>query len=302
MDQDTRFAVLIDADNISEKYIRIILEETASLGIATYKRIYGDFTSPHLNNWKTVLLDNSIIPMQQYGYTTGKSSTDSAMIIDAMDILYSGNVGGFCIVSSDSDFTRLAARLREAGMIVIGMGEAKTPKAFIAACNQFKYLDILYANNLKELASESRKNREKARKLRETLANDQQASAKTVEASSKSEPSSRSRRRQPKEEVKEDPIREEAHEEPAPAPPVDLDTITDAILAIVEEFSDDDGWIIISDVGNQLAKRYPDFDVRNYGHKKLSSFLQSLSSLEVRRERGSGSRNSQLIFVRIRQN
>ena len=128
MENELKFAVLIDADNISDKYIKIILEETANNGVATYKRIYGDWTSPQLSSWKNVLLDNSIIPMQQYSYTTGKNATDSAMIIDAMDILYSGTVDGFCIASSDSDFTRLAARLRESGMQVIGMGESKTPQ------------------------------------------------------------------------------------------------------------------------------------------------------------------------------
>ena len=150
MDNELRFAILIDADNISDKYIKIILDETANSGIATYKRIYGDWTSPQLASWKNVLLENSIIPMQQYSYTTGKNSTDSAMIIDAMDILYSGTVDGYCIVSSDSDFTRLAARLRESGMQVIGMGESKTPKPFISACNQFKYLDLLYSNQQDE--------------------------------------------------------------------------------------------------------------------------------------------------------
>ena len=136
--QDKRFAVLIDADNVSDKYIKVILDEISNDGIITYKRIYGDWTKPSLSSWKSVLLNHSITPMQQYNYTTGKSSTDSAMIIDAMDILYSGNVDGFCLVSSDSDFTRLAARLRESGMYVIGMGEKKTPNPFIAACNRFK--------------------------------------------------------------------------------------------------------------------------------------------------------------------
>ena len=145
LERDLRFAILIDADNIAPKYIKIILDEVSNLGIATYKRIYGDWTSQRLMSWKGVLLENSIIPMQQYSYTYGKSSTDSAMIIDAMDILYSGHVDGFAIVSSDSDFTRLAARLRESGMQVIGMGEQKTPEPFISACNQFKYLDLLYA-------------------------------------------------------------------------------------------------------------------------------------------------------------
>lgn len=144
--QDKRFAVLIDADNVSDKYIKVILDEISNDGIITYKRIYGDWTKPTLSSWKNVLLNHSITPMQQYNYTTGKSSTDSAMIIDAMDILYSGNVDGFCLVSSDSDFTRLAARLRESGMYVIGMGEKKTPNPFISACNRFKYLEIIGGN------------------------------------------------------------------------------------------------------------------------------------------------------------
>lgn len=138
---DKRFAVLIDSDNISHRYIKIILDEVTNDGIATYKRIYGDWTNPQLSSWKDVLLGNSITPIQQYSYTTGKNATDSAMIIDAMDILYSRNVEGFVLVSSDSDFTRLASRLRESGMYVVGMGERKTPLAFISACNKFKYLE-----------------------------------------------------------------------------------------------------------------------------------------------------------------
>jgi len=143
MEMDRKIAVLIDADNVSEKYIKHIFDEISNYGTATYKRIYGDWTKPALSSWKAVLLDYSITPIQQYSYTTGKNATDSALIIDAMDILYSGNVDGFCIVSSDSDFTKLAARLREAGMFVIGMGEKKTPTPFKSACEQFKYLEVL---------------------------------------------------------------------------------------------------------------------------------------------------------------
>ena len=143
MENDKKIAVLIDADNVSEKYIKCIFDEIANHGTPTYKRIYGDWTKPNLAAWKSVLLKYSITPIQQYSYTTGKNSTDAALIIDAMDILYSHSVDGFCIVSSDSDFTKLAARLREAGMYVIGMGEKKTPLPFIAACEKFKYLEIL---------------------------------------------------------------------------------------------------------------------------------------------------------------
>ena len=143
--EDLKLAILIDADNISPKYVKVILDEAATFGVAACKRIYGDWSDVRLKSWKDALLNNSIIPIQQYSYTTGKNATDSAMIIDAMDILYTGQVDGFVLVSSDSDFTRLAIRLREAGKKVYGMGEKKTPKPFIAACNMFRYLDVLAA-------------------------------------------------------------------------------------------------------------------------------------------------------------
>jgi len=142
-EKDIRLAVLIDADNIPHHSVKDILEEIAKYGTPTFKRIYGDWTKPHVMGWKTVLLEHAIMPVQQYSYTQGKNATDSAMIIDAMDILYSGKVDGFCIVSSDSDFTRLATRLREAGMKVYGIGERKTPNAFIASCDKFIYIEIL---------------------------------------------------------------------------------------------------------------------------------------------------------------
>jgi uncharacterized LabA/DUF88 family protein len=140
---DTKLAVLIDGDNIPSAYVKEMMEEIAKYGNPTIKRIYGDWTNPHLIKWKNVLLENAITPIQQYGYTTGKNATDSAMIIDAMDILYSQKVNGFCLVSSDSDFTRLATRLREAGMLVYGIGEKKTPNPFIVACDKFIYIEIL---------------------------------------------------------------------------------------------------------------------------------------------------------------
>lgn len=140
---ELRLAVLIDADNVPFNNVKGMLEEIAKLGTPTFKRIYGDWTKPNVAGWKTVLLENAITPIQQYSYTSGKNSTDSAMIIDAMDILYTGKVEGFCIVSSDSDFTRLATRLRESGMKVIGIGERKTPNPFIVSCDKFIYLEIL---------------------------------------------------------------------------------------------------------------------------------------------------------------
>ena len=227
MDKDRRFAVLIDADNVSDKYIRLILDELSNDGIITYKRIYGDWTRPALGSWKSVLLDYSITPIQQYSYTTGKNATDSAMIIDAMDILYTGNVEGFCIVSSDSDFTRLASRLREAGKFVIGMGERKTPAAFVAACNRFTYLEVLAQQPADE---------EDVPLLEPVAGEDRMA----------------------------------------------LPAIKAAILAIAEETSDDEGWASVSDIGNILIKRFPDFDVRSYGFKKLTQFVDSLDLFEMR--------------------
>ena len=152
---EIKLAVLIDGDNIPSAYVKEMMEEIAKYGNPTIKRIYGDWTKPHLAKWKNVLLENAVTPIQQYGYTQGKNATDSAMIIDAMDILYSGKVDGFCLVSSDSDFTRLATRLREAGMNVIGIGEKKTPDPFIVACDRFIYIEIL-----KQQTKESSKEKE----------------------------------------------------------------------------------------------------------------------------------------------
>src|SRR4029077_9895481 len=161
--KDLRLAVLIDADNISYSNIKAMMEEIAKYGTPTFKRIYGDWTKPTLTGWKNVLLENAISPVQQYSYTAGKNSSDSALIIDAMDILYSGRVDGFCIVSSDSDFTRLATRLREAGMKVFGIGEKKTPYPFIASCNKFIYIEIL-KKEIKETVSPKVTTKERVRK------------------------------------------------------------------------------------------------------------------------------------------
>ncbi|MCF6239626.1 MAG: NYN domain-containing protein, partial [Candidatus Marinimicrobia bacterium] len=144
---EINLAVLIDGDNIPSAHVKEMMEEIAKYGNPTIKRIYGDWTKPNLAKWKNLLLENAITPIQQYGYTTGKNATDSAMIIDAMDILYSEKVKGFCLVSSDSDFTRLATRLREAGMQVYGIGEKKTPNPFIVACDKFIYIEILKAQS-----------------------------------------------------------------------------------------------------------------------------------------------------------
>tara|TARA_B100000795_G_scaffold266102_1_gene248786 strand:+ start:132 stop:890 length:759 start_codon:yes stop_codon:yes gene_type:complete len=158
---NSNLAVLIDGDNIPSAHVKEMMEEIAKYGNPTIKRIYGDWTNPHLSKWKNLLLQNAITPIQQYAYTTGKNATDSAMIIDAMDILYSEKVNGFCLVSSDSDFTKLATRLREAGMQVIGIGEKKTPTPFIVACDKFIYIEILRKqSNKKEDVNTKDKNEE----------------------------------------------------------------------------------------------------------------------------------------------
>ena len=215
MEDEKRIAVLIDADNVSKKYIKNILEEVSNYGVATYKRIYGDWTRN--NGWKDALLENSLIPIQQYSYTQGKNATDSAMIIDAMDILYSGNVSGFCLVSSDSDFTRLAARLREAGMYVIGMGENKTPNAFRKSCNIFKILDFISGE--REQSTESKDDKSGI----------------------------------------------------TPA-----DDIREAVYKILMENANKGKETQIGEIGSKLNVLYPDFDVRNYGFSKLSTFLSKL--------------------------
>ena len=145
MENTDKLAVLIDADNAQPSIVDGLLIEIANYGTASVKRIYGDWTGPRLKGWKEVLLMHSIQPIQQFAYTTGKNATDSAMIIDAMDLLYTGNFGGFCLVSSDSDFTKLASRIRESGLLVYGFGEQKTPSPFVSACDKFIYTEVLRA-------------------------------------------------------------------------------------------------------------------------------------------------------------
>ncbi len=233
MAEEKRMAVLIDADNVSDSYIKYIFEELSNYPYTvTYKRIYGDWTSGRLGGWKNVLLEYSITPVQQYSYTTGKNATDSAMIIDAMDILYSGDVDAFCVVSSDSDFTRLAARLRESGMYVLGMGERKTPKPFITACEAFKYLEVLCPG----------------------------------------------------------PVQKQ------PDGAADLREVTAAIKRIIEENEDESGWMYLGLAGNMLQKKMPDFDVRNYGYRKLSQLLKAAKQFKVE-SRPSSDGEAPLVYI-----
>lgn len=240
MGQGKRFAVLIDADNISSKYIKYILQEISNNGTVTYKRIYGDWTKEGTSGWKKVLLENSILPIQQYSYTTGKNATDSAMIIDAMDILYSNKVEGFCLVSSDSDFTRLATRLRESGMEVVGMGEQKTPKAFSVACNVFKYIDILAEQEDDDEAEVQGSIQKGANNI-----NDRQEIIKGMTSKN---------------------------------------TIKKTIMQMISEYGQDEKGIDMGDLGNRLVRRYPDFDVRNYGYSKLSKMLEGFNEIEMIKE------------------
>ncbi len=244
--EEKRFAVLIDADNVSAKYIKYIFDEIANYGVATYKRIYGDWTKPNVATWKDVLLENSVTPVQQYSYTIGKNATDSAMIIDAMDILYSGYVEGYCIVSSDSDFTKLASRLRESGMLVVGMGERKTPKPFISACNHFKYLDVL-ANTAVATIEENIET--KGPDKNNMSLNDKQTTHTSNGDTEKSM--------------------------------TDIEVIKITLIKMLNEVDSEDQKMNLSEIGNKLAKRYPDFDVRNYGDTKLSKFLKKFDFLEI---------------------
>ncbi len=246
MENDKKIAVLIDADNVSDKYIKYIFDELSNHGTPTYKRIYGDWTKPQLASWKNVLLNYSITPIQQYSYTTGKNSTDSALIIDAMDILYSKNVDGFCIISSDSDFTKLAARLRESGMYVIGMGEKKTPTPFISACEKFKYLEVLAGSSTNTINTD--------------------------------------------EILEKQPVQKEGL--------TNLIELIKSIKNIITERSDEEGWGNLGEVGNKLNMRYPDFDTRNYGYSKLSSFISSLNKFEI--QSGKTNRGETLVRNKVK--
>ena len=237
-----RLAVLIDADNAPRDCLKSVMEEVAIYGTPTIKRIYGDWTSPTVGGWKTSLLENAVTPIQQYGYTTGKNSTDSAMIIDAMDILYAGKTDGFVLVSSDSDFTRLAIRLREAGMRVIGIGERKTPSPFIVACDKFVYIEVIRDSYNKEKVQEQAK---------AAAAVTKKASAKPAAAVDK------------------------AVTRTIP------DSIVALIADSVADIADDDGTCDMSYLGNLLIKKQPDFDSRNFGFGKLSSMIKALPRFEI---------------------
>lgn len=256
MDNERKFALLIDADNISPKYLMVMLAEAKRYGNVTIRRIYGDWTDNSKKTWKDNLLDYSIVPIQQYSYTTGKNSSNSAMIIDAMDILYSNVIDGFILVSSDSDFTRLAMRLREAGKTVIGMGEAKTPSAFVKACEEFKTLDVLFKNTLST---------EEQKEVLETTEDETSNDISDV------------------------------------APITEIGEIKKCILSILDEHSDENGRMLLSELGRLLTKEYPDFDERNYGkYKKFSQFVQKLSGCEIDMVYFEGENKPPLAYVKTK--
>lgn len=271
-DEQRKLAVLIDADNAQPSVIEGLLAEVAKFGIASVKRIYGGFTSTRATQWKEKLLEHSINPVQQFAYTSGKNATDSSLIIDAMDLMYTGRFDGMCLVSSDSDFTRLAQRMREEGLTVYGFGERKTPDAFVQACDKFIYTEVLRAEVTPTKPTLSR-----SAKPKKTVAAAPVAKATGASAS------------------------KAAHAAPAPSvKPAVLPLPVDLLRRAIEEESDEQGWAHLGAVGAYLTKIRPDFDPRLYGHKKLSDLVKHHPrhfAIEERGGAGSGSGN-RTIYVR----
>ena len=265
-DAQRRLAVLIDADNAQPTIIEALLAEIAKFGVASVKRIYGDWTSTNHAQWKQSLLGHSITPVQQFAYTKGKNATDSALIIDAMDLLHTRRFDGFCLVSSDSDFTRLAQRLREDGLTVFGFGERKTPGSFVAACDQFIYTEVLRQDG------------------GESVAPANGAPALTSKSDGATNPTSSSRNA-----VQSPPTPK------SQALPVDL------INQAIEESSDDSGWAHLGGVGSYLQKLRPDFDPRLYGSKKLSELLKKHPKSFVVEERGAAGATGKPVYVRTKE-
>ena len=260
--QQQLLAVLIDADNASAAIVEGLFEEIAKFGVASVKRIYGDWTQPNLGSWKKVLLDHSIQPIQQFAYTRGKNATDSALIIDAMDLLYTRRFDGFCLVSSDSDFTRLAARLREEGLTVYGFGEEKTPSPFVSACDKFIYTELLRADAA-------------------------QAQPEPASSDDKAQPSAPS---------------EQPGEPPRPAAKPKAQKVpTDFIAKVIEDINDEDGWVQLGLLGSNISKLRPAFDARLYGFKKLSDLIKGHPKRFELQVRGSSATGGEALYVRNRK-
>ena len=262
-----RLAVLIDADNAQPSVIEGLLAEVAKYGVASVKRIYGDFTSPRMTQWKAALLRHSISPAQQFAYTSGKNATDSSMIIDAMDLLYTRRFDGFCLVSSDSDFTRLAQRVREEGLTVYGFGEKKTPDPFVRACDKFIYTEVL---RTAPAASETAK---------PAPAKPAKKAAKAAAPKPPAQPAAT-------------PAAIETRDKGVERLPLEL------IRQAIEEASDDQGWAFLGSVGSYLNKIQPDFDPRLYGHKKLSDLLKHQSRHFAIEERAAAGGGNKMIYIR----
>lgn len=269
MDKVKKLAVLIDADNSSYQQIPLVLQEIAKYGIASVKRIYGDWSSQNLQSWREVLLPHAITPIQQFAYTKGKDATDMMLIINAMDLLYSGALDGFCIVSSDSDFTPLASRIRESGLMVYGFGKQNTPNAFINACDKFVYIENLTDSNSDndELNSIIESKSDKIDNKPNDNLNIEKNQLKSENTQIQVENTAQKPTAIPNQEVKVD------------------DQTLQLIYKAIKENADDDGFANLSTLGNYLIAVKPDFDTRNYGRAKLSGLLQALDLFEIQ-ERG----------------
>lgn len=272
-----RLAVLIDADNTQPAIAEALLAEIAKYGVASVKRVYGDWTMPNLNGWKKVLLDNALQPIQQFAYTSGKNATDGGMIIDAMDLLYTGNFHGFCLVSSDSDFTGLAKRIRQNGLIVYGFGERKTPSSLRAACDKFTYLDVLRGAAAKPAtnaeAAPAAVKKAAAKKKQAKVAAPAAAAAPAV----------------PPPVVVAEPERK-------PDPKNDPELLR-LLQEALDDAADEAGWAPLGAVGNLIAKRKPEFDSRNYGYKKLSELAAATGQFELD-ERKSADGKQKALYLR----
>ena len=260
--KELKLAVLIDADNVPYSNVKGMMEEITKYGTPTTKRIYADWTRPNANGWKNVLLEHAITPIQQYSYTSGKNSSDSALIIDAMDLLYSGKLDGFCIVSSDSDFTRLATRLRESGMKVIGIGEQKTPKPFISACDRFIFIEV-------------------------------------IDGAIKKKPVKKINDLDPKKSVEKETSKIVEKAVQKPLNKIDEPTI-ELIESTIDDIADDDGWAFLGDVGNLIVKKKPEFDPRNYGFVKLTPMMKSMTDILEIDERESEKKGIKHVFVKLK--
>ncbi|MDO9050811.1 MAG: NYN domain-containing protein [Methylotenera sp.] len=250
-----RLAVLIDADNARANIIEGLLAEVVKFGVASVKRIYGDWTTPNLGQWKTVLLEHSIQPIQQFRYTTGKNATDSAMIIDAMDLLYTDTFDGFCIISSDSDFTRLASRIRESGKRVYGFGEKKTPRPFVTACDRFIYTENLL------ISSDNLPDGNQPAIIIEKKSVELKAGAKKPVIDNKV--TAKVPKKYTEQELKQDTA------------------LMNLIRKAIDVIADESGMADLSGLGNYISKQAPDFDSRNYGYERLSLLIEAMHYFDI---------------------